>query len=66
MLKESDSFEILKVTFVSKLTFEKHLPYLVSRVTSQRLGILSKSRRVFNDRLARDRRIRGFVLPIFE
>ena len=37
------------MTFDSKMTFEKHL-LLVSRVASQRLGILRKSWRVFHDR----------------
>ena len=40
--KESDDLVILGVTFVPKLTFEKHLR-LVSRAASQRLGILRKS-----------------------
>ena len=42
MLKESDDLDlgILGATFDSKRTFEKHLGRLVSRVASQRLGIL--------------------------
>ena len=46
VLKESDDLNILGfnlgVTFVSKLTFEKHLRS-VYRAASQRLGILRKS-----------------------
>ena len=42
VLKESDDFVILEVTFDSKMTFEKHLRS-VSRAASQRLGILRKS-----------------------
>ena len=42
VLKESDDFLILGVTFDFELTFEKHLR-MVSRVASQRLGILRKS-----------------------
>ena len=42
VLKESDDLVILGVTFVSKLTFEKHLR-MVSRAASQTLGILGKS-----------------------
>ena len=38
VLKESDDFVILGVTFDSKMTFEKHL-CPVSRAVSQRLGI---------------------------
>ena len=49
VLKESDYLVILGVTFDSKMTFEKHLRS-VSRAASQRLGILSKSWRVFHDR----------------
>ena len=46
--KESDEIGILGVTFDPKMTFEKHLRS-VSSVTSQRLGILRKSWRVFHD-----------------
>ena len=49
VLKESGDLVILGVTFDSKMTFEKHLR-LVSRATSQRLGILKKSWLVFHDR----------------
>ena len=50
MLKESVDLDILRVSFDSKMTFEKHLRS-VSRAVSQRLGILRKSWRVFHDRL---------------
>ena len=49
VLNECDDLVILGVTFDSKMTFEKHLRS-VSRATSQRLGILRKSWRVFYDR----------------
>ena len=65
VLKESDDFDILGVTFDSKLTFEKHLR-LVSRAASQRLGILSKSWQVFHGRLLIRRCFWGFVLPVLE
>ena len=42
VLKESDDLVILGATFDSKLTFEKHLR-MVSRASSQRLGILKTS-----------------------
>ena len=42
VLKESDDLVILRVTFDSKMTFEKHLRS-VSRAASQTLGILRKS-----------------------
>ena len=65
MLKESDDLVILGVTFDSNMTFEKHL-YSVSRVASQRLGILRKSCQVFHDRLLLGRCFSGFVLPVLE
>ena len=49
VLKESDDLVVLRVTFDSKLTFEKHLR-LFSRAAFQRLGILRKFGRVFHDR----------------
>ena len=42
VLKESDDFDILGVTFDSRMTFEKHL-CSVSRAASQRLDILRKT-----------------------
>ena len=60
VLKESDDLVILRVTFDSKMTFEKHL-HLVSRAASQRLGILRKSWRVFHDRSLLERCICGFA-----
>ena len=50
VLKESDDLDILRLTFYSKLTFEKHLRS-VSRAASQRIGILRKFWRVFHDKL---------------
>ena len=64
VLKESDDLVILGVTFNSKMTFEKHL-CSVSSAASQRLGILRKSWRVFNDRALLGRCFRGFVLPVW-
>ena len=64
-LKESDDLDILRVTFDSKLTFEKHLRS-VSRAASQRLGILRKSWRVFHDRLLIGRCFWDFVVPVLE
>ena len=65
VLKESDDLVILGVTFDSKMTFEKHLR-LVSGATSQRLGILRKSWRVFHDRSLLGRCFRVFFLPVLE
>ena len=49
VLKQSDDLVILRVTFDSKMTFEKHL-CSVSKAASQWLGILTKSWQVFHDR----------------
>ena len=65
VLKESDDFVILGVTFDCKLTFEKRF-WMVSRSASQRLGILRKSCRVFHDRSLLERCFQRFVLPILE
>ena len=56
----ADDLVILGVTIDSKMIFEKHL-CLVSRATSQRLGILRKSWRVFHYRC-----LWFFVLPVME
>ena len=63
VLKETDDLAILGMTFDSKMTFEKH-HRLVSRVASQRLGILMKSWLVFHNRLLLGRCFRGFVLLV--
>ena len=65
VLKESDDLVILRVTFDSKMTFEKHLRS-VSIAASQRLCILIKSLRAFHDRSLLGRCFRGFVLPVLE
>ena len=65
VLKESDDLVILGVTLDSKMTFQKHLR-LVSKVASQRLGILRKFWRVFRDRSLLERYVRGFVLHVLE
>ena len=65
VLKESDVFVKLGVTFVSKMTFEKLLRS-VSRAASKRLGILRKSWQVFHDRSLLSKCFLGFVLPVLE
>ena len=65
VLKESDDLNILEVSFDSKMTLEKHLRS-VTRAVSQRLGILTNSMRVFDDRSLLGRCFRGFVLPVLE
>ena len=49
----------------SKMTFEKHLRS-VPRAASQRLGILTKTWRVFHDRLLLGKCFRSFVLLALE
>ena len=65
VLKEPDDLLILRVTFDSKMTFEKHL-HSVSRAASQRLGISRKCCRLFHDRSLLGRCFRDFVLPALE
>ena len=65
VLKESDELVLLRVTFDSKMTLEKHLR-LLSREASQRLDIFKKSWRVFLVRSLFERYFRGFVLPVLE
>ena len=67
VLKESDNLVIFGVTFhsICKMTFEEHLRS-VSRATSQRLGILRKSWRVFHDSSLLGKCFRGFVRPVLE
>ena len=62
VLMESDDLVIFGVTFDSKMTFEKH-HRSVSRAASQRVGILMKSRRVFQDRSLLGRFFRVLSCP---
>ena len=57
--------DILGVTHNFKITFVKHLSW-VSRSATQRLSILRKYQRLFNDRLLLDRCFWGFILPVSE
>ena len=63
VLQESDDLHILGVKFDSKTTLMRHLRS-VSRAASQRLGILTKSWRVFHDGLVLGRCFLGFELPV--
>ena len=65
MLKESDDFVILEVTFDAKMTFEKYL-CSVSSAAAQRLGIMRKSWQVFHYRSLLLRFFWSFVLPVLE
>ena len=65
VLKKSDDLVTLRVTFDSKVTFEKHL-CSVSTAASQRLGTLRKARLVFHDRSLLWICFWGLVLPVLE
>ena len=65
VLNESEDLEILGVSLDSKMTFEKHLRS-VSRSVSQRLGIMRRAWRVFQDPVLSLRCFNSFVLPIME
>ena len=65
MLKESNDLDISEVIYDLNMTFEKHLRS-ISRAASQRLLVLTKSWRIFHDRLLPGRCFRGFVLPVLE
>ena len=65
VLKGSDDLVLLRVTFDSKMTFEKHL-HSVYIAASQRLGILTKSWQVFHDRSLLGRCSLCFVQPVLE
>ena len=57
--------DILGVKFDSKLTFEDHLPGIVSRV-SQRIGLLRLVKCIFVDTSVLLRCYSEFILPILE
>ena len=61
----SDSFKILGVTFDSKFTFESHIRS-ISSSTAQRLGLLRKSFKIFNDRSVLTKCFNSFILSCFE
>ena len=65
VLKLSDYCVILLVPFDSEMIFEKH-HRLDSRAASQRVGVLTKTWRVFHDRSLLNRCSRSFVLPVLE
>ena len=64
VLKESDDLDILRMTFVSKMTFETHLRSVFR--ASQRLGILMKSWQLFHDRSLHGKCLWGFVLTVLK
>ena len=61
----SPNLDILGETFDIKLTFEDHVPGIVSRV-SQRIGILRLMKRIFVDTSVLLRCCNAFDIPIFD
>ena len=64
-LNSCDSFQILGVMFDSKFTFERHKCSISSSVT-QKIGLLTKSFRIFGDQDVLLRCINSFILPCLE
>ena len=64
-LTVSDSFKILGVTFDSKFTFESHIRCMSSLI-AQRLGLLRKSFKIFNDHSVLLKCFNSFILSYFE
>ena len=60
-----DSFKILGVLFDHKFTFEAHLRAISSQI-AQKLGLLRKSFRIFNDQSILRKCFYSFILPCFE
>ena len=64
-IRASPDLDILGMKFDSKLTFEDHVPGIVSRV-SHRIGILRLAKRIFMDTSVLLRCYFSFVLPMLE
>ena len=64
-LTTNNSFKILGVTFDRKLTFEAHLRSM-SKLISQKLGLLRKSVKIFGDQSVLLKCFNSFILPSFE
>ena len=65
LINRVDQLKLLGVTLDSKLTFESHLRDM-SRSISQKLGILRKSRKIYEDDNILRRCFFSFTLPHFE
>ena len=64
-LVNSNSFKILGVQFDQKFTFEAHLR-ATSSLIAQKLGLLRKSFKIFNDQSILRKCFYSFILPCFE
>ena len=65
LINKVDQLKLLGVTLDSKLTFETHLRDM-SRSISQKLGILRKSKKIYEDDIILRRCFFSFILPHFE
>ena len=65
VLSESSSLRILGVLFDAKLTFEPHLRS-ISSSAAQKLGILRRANRIFDDASINVTCFRSFILPLLE
>ena len=65
LIDRVDNLKLLGVLLDSKLTFEVHLRN-VARALSQKLGILRKSRKIYEDDVILRRCFFSFILPHFE
>ena len=64
-LATTNSFKVLGMTLDSKLTFEDHIRS-VSSSLAQKIGLLRKSFKIFNDRSVLKNCFNSFILPCFE
>ena len=64
-LTTNSSIKILGVTLDSKLTFEQHIRS-VSASVAQKIGLLRKSFKIFNDPLILKHCFNTFILPVLE
>ena len=65
VLSESSNLKVLGVILDSKMTFADHLRSL-SSIASQKLGILRRANKVFQDFSINATCLRSFVLPVLE
>ena len=65
MLTDCSTIKLLGVIFDSKLTFESHIRNMASAI-AQKIGILRKCRRIYEDDSIVKHSFFSFILPHFE